>query len=722
MADEDIRTEDLRKIAEDATVFPILTESASFPQGSGRSGLSAGIAPLSQKVDVTLREILGWRPRNNDPRGFLASLTQSFEIKDFEGHTQWAWRPRTYAAEADLGAITGAQASLYSRARAALDQALPLLDGLTPLRADHDLEDIEAARAIVQSGLTELVYELGIEGGPRLARVDGYFSDLLGRDSTQLPSDKTPNPRILDNPENVGGQLSLLQQAFGLLGAQVNTVDEEQNLTNFMILVDLVNSLWLTWRSQRDFFNHKEGGKAYLGTQLLLLSRNLSVVAESVEEVYFAMNSVYLGPAERQTTRLDLPDGVVFVGELLDWVYRFATEEGPRLLREGGKDGVTQAFRPTIDRLTNLVTGALTISQKKSNNPTHGFHSSRVQLALNGLEFNLKTTQRNAGQISRLPAPEIKFIEYDLVSSDQASEVSVLLTISGNHFQKGVELSLSITDDSLPIQQLIFVTPTMIRAVIDLTEHFSNMPSTQRWLPIKIKIKNPDHQEAIDSKNVEIFRRLFSLEPSISTIAHDPVTITDHQKLKNLLVTITGANFQSGSKASTNLLIGGVAIPTVSPELRSSNEIKATFDLSKIKNTGGDIEGKIIVTNPDGQSVIAGAVVIKASPNAHLHQEPTIGGVIPKNIPIKGKANLSNIELKITGTNFQKGAEVKLEIDGTHLKSKRILAKDISDTGIKARFDLKSAITSKTNVDAKVIVTNPDDRHAESKVTIKYTP
>ena len=76
------------------------------------------------------------------------------------------------------------------------------------------------------------------------------------------------------------------------------------------------------------------------------------------------MNSVFLGPAERQVTKLEfagtdfqgnpIEGQTVFVGELLDWVQRFAAEEGPRLLREGGKEGVIQAFQPTIARLINL--------------------------------------------------------------------------------------------------------------------------------------------------------------------------------------------------------------------------------------------------------------------------------------------------------------------------------------------------------------------------------
>ena len=84
---------------------------------------------MGQTVEAALREALGWRPRPNDPRSFSAALVQSFDRHEVDGHTESTWTPRTYAAQvtADLGAITGAQASVYSRARVALDAALPLL-------------------------------------------------------------------------------------------------------------------------------------------------------------------------------------------------------------------------------------------------------------------------------------------------------------------------------------------------------------------------------------------------------------------------------------------------------------------------------------------------------------------------------------------------------------------------------------------------------------------
>ncbi len=627
MADEDIK-----KIAEDATTYPILTENVSFPAAPGRSGLSAGTAPLSQKVDLTLREILGWRPRNNDPKGFLTSLTQSFEIKDVEGHTQWKWRPRTYAAEADLGAITGAQASLYSRARAALDQALPLLDGLTPLRSDHDQEDIDSARAIVHSSLTELVYELSVEGGPRLSRVDGYFHNLLGEKFTRLPDKiSNPNPVILDDPEDVEGQLGSLLHVLGLTGDKVNTVEEEQNLTNFFILVDTVNSLWLTWRTQRTAFNRSLGGRSYLGTQLVLLSRNLSVIAESVEEVYFAMDSVFLGPAERQVTPILFTEGgkiagTIFVGELLDWVYRFAYEEGPRLLREGGKDGVINAFRPTLDRLTNLVSQAVTFSQNgssqlvlyspsgealtdpsfqngvESKGSKSGLHTIRVQRALGELHANLIRTLNNTNAILRFPGPEITFT-YTIPLNDK----DFLLTINGHNFQRGGKVQLK--DFVVSPSNVTFVSSSELKVLLDkdtlssILDH--GLVGGIMDLSLTTKVINGDGQSA----SKPLLLGSFDLDQgggggklTITTVSPNSILMNELKKKPTPLleVMVTGQAIQSDAQLA--LIIKGKTVKAITNTVKvvSSNKITAQFDLtSRLQSLAGErsITVKVISGN-----------------------------------------------------------------------------------------------------------------------------
>lgn len=141
---------------------------------------------------------------------------------------------------------------------------------------------------------TTKVNELGVEGGPRVPRVDSLFEQLLG------------TAPVFD-PERTGGQLGILAQQFGLQRRRINTIDEEQNLTNFIILVEYVLSLKTSWDTQRGFFTRTGKTEPFFGTQLVLVSRALSVVAESVQEVYAAMDSVFVGPAERQVVELTFP-------------------------------------------------------------------------------------------------------------------------------------------------------------------------------------------------------------------------------------------------------------------------------------------------------------------------------------------------------------------------------------------------------------------------------
>jgi len=361
----------------DATTFPLLMESVNLPSAPSFGGApQAGDAgSWSRLVEGTLKEVLGWRPKK-DPNGVVAALTQSFSPTEAGGFTEWKWNPRTYTVQvqADMGAVTGAQASIYSRAKTSLDAAQPLLDGLAPLIPDADLEDIEASRSIVRSQLQELIRELGTEGGPRPSRIDQLFELLSGPRAAKgqlLP--------IVFDPDVVPGQLGTLRDRFGMLRKNVNTIDEEQNLTNFVILVDYVQTLRQSWESQRSFFDRLPhvGQQPYLGTQLVLVSRALSVVAESVAEVGFTMDSVFLGPAERATIRIDLGAGEspLFVSELLGWIEQFTSEEAPRLISDSGKDGV-EAIKTTLanlSRFTRLATSQTAVPA--------AFNTTRVQRA-----------------------------------------------------------------------------------------------------------------------------------------------------------------------------------------------------------------------------------------------------------------------------------------------------------------------------------------------------
>jgi hypothetical protein len=356
---------DLTSVLEDAVTFPILTKEVGSG-GASRNGdgtAGSGASSLTRTAQGAIRDLLGWRYRTDDPKGFLAALNKAVELKEVDGHTEFKWTARPFMVQADLGEVTGAQASIYERARVAAEHALPLLDGLKPLRADADQESTESVRRLVRSALTELVAELGVVGGPRIQRVDGYFTQLLGI-SVFLSTDPDVQNAFTD-PENVKGTLGQLRDRFGLKRGLILTVDEERNFTNFLIVVDYTTSILQTWVAQRQRLARNDStAENFLGTELVRLSQLLSVIVESVHEAYDAMDSVFFGPEERAVTTIQFGDDpAITVGELLAWVEQFAGVEAPQLIEDSGKDGV-DVVRITLERLRNLVLAAVSSSQR----------------------------------------------------------------------------------------------------------------------------------------------------------------------------------------------------------------------------------------------------------------------------------------------------------------------------------------------------------------------
>ena len=475
---------DIRKITgavEDAVTYPILTRDiTASPPSDGAGVATPGGASLDSVALDTLRRLLGWRYRSDDTKGFLAALTKTFSLKEVRGHIEWDVQAQNYMVQADLGEITGAQASIYARAKVALDQSLPLLDGLTLLGAPTcDIEDMEAARALIRTELTGLVSELGVVGGPRVQRVDSLFSLLLG-----------PNPDPTD-PANVGGQLKQLAARFGLGRDNVNTIDDEQDYTNFLILVDYLNSLYQTWSNQRDFFTGT--AEPFLGTQLVLLSQALDALVESVHEAYDAMDSVFFGPSDRQATKLRFyNESPITIAELFGWVEDFAANEGLQLVQEAGKDGVV-AFRPTISRLEYLVFLAMKDSRAHSSVPAHGFHTARVQRAMENVEDYLELTQENVENIQRKPSAPLALQNLATPTSQPLN--NVLITVNGTNIKSGATMNLVSTEDLSvgisPVNQghnTVNALGTQITATFDLSaESLGNYT---------VLVVNPDGQYA----------------------------------------------------------------------------------------------------------------------------------------------------------------------------------------------------------------------------------
>lgn len=392
---------------EDAVAYPLLTEQVSFPGSGGGGGggwPSATTASLSQAATTALADVLGWKVNPSDAKGFMGALTQSFALTEFEGHTEATWKPRTYAVQTDMsGGITGAQASLYSLAKTALDQSLPLLEGLYPLDPEAEPEDVTALKELARSQMTEIVKELGKVGGPSILRVDTYFEILIGASSLPVPSDA----------DLIGGTLGEIRDTYGLRfgGSQFsNSIDDETDLTNFRIISDYMSSLLQTWLNNKDFFKLGAGSskQAFLGTQLVLISRQFSVIAETVNEVRFTLNSVFIGPSERQTLLLEFASlAPMFLEDVLAQIETFASGEGPRLIQNGGRLSISNNVSKVVQSLLQIATETRLLANDKTKRVPDGFRTVRVKNALDDLRDQIGVLATLTSGVGRqLPAAE----------------------------------------------------------------------------------------------------------------------------------------------------------------------------------------------------------------------------------------------------------------------------------------------------------------------------
>jgi hypothetical protein len=472
-----------REALTDLASYPVLTEEitttgAPAPSAGGTAGSAAGYGPA---VDQVIRDVLGWRP-TGDVAGFQAALTGAFKLREVEGHTEWTWQQRGYAVQADMGALTGAQASIYARAKNALDQVQPLLAGLTSINpALYPPQDLEAIRTVIAAELQELVSELALPGGPRIQRVNELFTLLTGE------SLRSVNP----DPDAVQGHLGTMRDRFGLTVAYVDTVDEEQIVTNFRIVVEQVLTLKDSWESDRKLLSVLDSNTS-LGTILIWLSRGLEAVCESVDDLTFALDSVFIDAAQRQVIKLDftgqvvkLPElplrkGKIFtdtetfkhrqapilLSDLLDWVVRASRDEGPRIVQDAGKDGVL-AFAPVLNKLRLLIraTRELTHSPMGATLPD-GMQTPRVRRALDVLARQLDEAADLAALVKRDGAPEVTGPPTLTTYGQPAGQMQITLT--GLNFRRNSSVFLYADNrqdvPDVQARSVTFVSPTQVSA------------------------------------------------------------------------------------------------------------------------------------------------------------------------------------------------------------------------------------------------------------------
>jgi hypothetical protein len=345
--------EKLVKAFEFGNTYPGIAPVSAEQQGTGAHGAPS---QLQQTVTQALQGVLGRSFKQGDYRSFRAALEVSFEIKETGGRTSYQWRPRAYPSKGatDIGGgISGAQYSLVSFATGMYEKTLPLIEQLHSLITDADQENVAAAKAIYRSVWGEFIGELSREGGPRAPRANALSTSLFNK-----LSDKRATGHLV----RLGGLLGMLQVddddgttclnegRLNITRRNVVTTEEEGNLTNFISLADYFFAVDMSWDNYRKNFFQKD-----LGTGLLTLERQLSVLEESVNEVYGAMDSVMVEQSERLAILIDFKQYKdVTIEDFLSWIASFASTEAPSLIREGGRWGV-EAILPTARELLTLT-------------------------------------------------------------------------------------------------------------------------------------------------------------------------------------------------------------------------------------------------------------------------------------------------------------------------------------------------------------------------------
>jgi hypothetical protein len=324
-------------------------------QIGGAGGVAGPPAAASPAMDRYFREVLGYTARDPsapgtvDVEAFVSALDRHFTEVELEGTTEYRFTPYGGALPTERAGlmITGAQASLYTRAIQAETAIQSMLDSLYPLSEIADKEQAAASRAILSSIVHQLITELGAEGGPSAILVDAFFAQLLDLSIGDAPP---------DDPDVVEGAIGDLRERFYLTRDRINLPAEEENYTKYLSIFDYLVSLYASWRVQRPFFTG-ETGEPYFGTLLVYLRRALQVVVENTDELILRLDFADIGTSERQNLRVKVgpPENTwLYLQATLDWIREYANETAPALIEAAGRDGAISTYA-TLWRMADAV-------------------------------------------------------------------------------------------------------------------------------------------------------------------------------------------------------------------------------------------------------------------------------------------------------------------------------------------------------------------------------
>jgi hypothetical protein len=104
---------------------------------------------------------------------------------------------------------------------------------------------------------------------------------------------------------------------------------------------------------------------------------------------------------------------------LFSWIQSFATEEGPRLIQDGGKFGVHFSFLPIAQKLQDRVKSVQDPNPRNRGLPP-GFHTFRVQRSLKQLGDELDELVALASPISHVIGAEPTKPDFDAMRQQLA--------------------------------------------------------------------------------------------------------------------------------------------------------------------------------------------------------------------------------------------------------------------------------------------------------------
>jgi hypothetical protein len=240
-------------------------------------------------------------------------------------------------SEGLTGQLSVEQANLYRQASIIGNDALKVLDGITPFVPTADLDAVEALRALIRSQIRSLIDEFGRIDEPRKQRVETFLSTLF---VLRVKEEKI-----------VGGSLLRLGETLGLIREDGNrsilpvTAEDEAQVAGYELLINYVKTLQDIWQRYAATTESETKITGRYSERLSRVNVMLPVIADSNASFMSAMDSIGFTGSERRS------DAALFT-----------TLEAPPAFRLNRVDGSQIVFKPIADTSTTSTNSTISVT------------------------------------------------------------------------------------------------------------------------------------------------------------------------------------------------------------------------------------------------------------------------------------------------------------------------------------------------------------------------